>query len=217
MNTVLAPSILSADFARIGEAVEALNDADCEWIHVDVMDGHFVPPITFGAQLVRAIRPMTEKFLDCHLMVSKPEAQAELFAAAGADRITIHAEATRHLHRTLQHIAAMDVKVGVAINPATPVSAVQHVLDLVDLVLVMTVNPGWGGQRFLQECVQKVEQARQMAPNHWIQVDGGIDLETAPTVVRAGANALVAGNYVFSGDPRRRLEELRNSVCAAFK
>lgn len=217
MNVVLAPSILSADFARIGEAVEVLNEADCEWIHVDVMDGHFVPPITFGAQLVRAIRPMTKKLLDCHLMVSKPEEQAELFADAGADRITVHAEATPHLHRALQRVGALGVNVGVAINPATPVTAVQHVLSLVDLVLVMTVNPGWGGQRFLQECVQKVEQMREMAPDHWIQVDGGIDASTAPAVVRAGANSLVAGNYVFSGDPRERLGELRNSVCAAFK
>ncbi|MER3413713.1 MAG: ribulose-phosphate 3-epimerase [Armatimonadota bacterium] len=217
MNVVIAPSILSANFARIGEAVEALNQSDCEWIHIDVMDGRFVPPITFGAQLVSAIRPLTDKFLDCHLMVSKPEQQAALFAEAGANRVTIHAEATWQLHRALQSIVGLGVKAGVAINPATPVSAVQHVLGLVDLVLVMTVNPGWGGQRFLQECVQKVEQARAIAPSHWIEVDGGIDADTAPTVIRAGANALVAGNYVFSGDPRTRLEELQNSVCAAFK
>lgn len=217
MSIILAPSILSADFARIGEAVGALNEADCEWIHVDVMDGHFVPPITFGAQLVEAMRPMTDKLLDCHLMVSKPEEQAELFAAAGADRITIHAEATRHLHRALQRIVALGVRAGVAINPATPVEAVQHVVGLIDLVLVMTVNPGWGGQRFLQECVRKVEHARDLAPSHFIQVDGGIDPETAPTVVRAGANVLVAGNYVFSGEPGERLQTLRESVCAASK
>lgn len=217
MNVVLAPSILSADFSRIGEAVEALNDSDCEWIHVDVMDGHFVPPITFGAQLVEAIRPMTEKLLDCHLMVSKPEEQAELFAAAGADRITIHAEATPHLHRALQRIGALGVRAGVAINPATPVDAIQHVVGLVDLVLVMTVNPGWGGQRFLEECIQKVESARQLVPKHFVQVDGGIDPETAPAVVRAGANVLVAGNYVFSGEPQERIKTLRESVCAASK
>lgn len=217
MNVVLAPSILSGDFARLGDAVEALNQADCEWIHVDVMDGHFVPPITFGAQLVRAIRPLTEKLLDCHLMVSKPEEQAELFADVGADRITIHAEATHHLHRALQRVNALGVKAGVAINPATPTIAVKHVLELVDLVLVMTVNPGWGGQRFLDECVSKIREVRDMAPDHWVEVDGGIDLDTAPIVVRAGASALVAGNYTFSGDPRDRLEALRNSICGAFK
>lgn len=217
MSIILAPSILSADFARIGEAVGALNEADCEWIHVDVMDGHFVPPITFGAQLVQAIRPMTEKLLDCHLMVSEPEEQAELFAAAGADRVTIHAEATPHLHRALQRIVGLGVKAGVAINPATPVDAIQHVTELVDLVLVMTVNPGWGGQLFLQECIRKVKQARELAPDLFVQVDGGIDPETAPAAVRAGANVLVAGNYVFSGEPRERLDTLRQSVCAASK
>lgn len=217
MKIVLAPSILSANFGRLAETVEALNDLDCDWIHVDVMDGHFVPPITFGAQLVKDLKKVAKKPLDCHLMVSRPEEQVELFAEAGADRITVHAEATQHLHRLLQRIRALDVSAGVAVNPATPVSVVEHVLGLADLVLVMTVNPGWGGQRFLEECLPKVEAVRRMAPDHWIEVDGGIDLETAPRVVSAGANALVAGNYTFSGDPAERLAALRSVVCAVSK
>jgi len=217
LSVVLAPSILSANFGRLADTVELLNGCDCDWIHVDVMDGCFVPPITFGAQLVRDLRDVAKKPLDCHLMVSRPEEQVEQFAEAGADRITVHAEATQHLHRLLQRIRGLGVNAGVAINPATPIAAVEHVLDLVDLVLVMTVNPGWGGQKFLEECLPKVEAVRRIAPEHWIEVDGGIDLSTAPRAVGAGANALVAGNYTFSGDPAERLTALRNAVCAVSK
>lgn len=217
MSVLLAPSILSADFGRMAEAVQALDEADCDWIHLDVMDGSFVPPITFGAQMAAALRGLTRKPFDCHLMVDHPETQVRPFVEAGANRITVHVEACRHLHRVLQSIRAEGIAAGVAINPATPVEMVRDVLSLVDLVLVMTVNPGWGGQPFLFECLSKVREVRAMAPNVYVEVDGGIDDTTAPAAVTSGANVLVAGSFTFSGNPKERLAILRSAACERFE
>lgn len=204
-STIISPSILSADFARLGEEVQAIDKAGADWIHVDVMDGHFVPNLTIGPAVVKALRNWSKKPFDVHLMISPVDAYVPQFAEAGADLITAHPEAGPHFHRTVQTIKGCGVKAGAALNPSTPLSVIEHVLDELDLVLVMSVNPGFGGQSFLQSQLRKIEALRAMIDARGlstvIEVDGGVNPQTSAQCRAAGADALVAGSAVFKGGP----------------
>ena len=208
-HTIVAPSILSADFLRLGEAIHMVEESEAEWVHCDIMDGHFVPNISYGIPVVKAVRPATKKVVDCHLMIEHPELYVGAFADAGADMITVHQEACVHLDRQVAQIHDLGCKAGVALNPATPVETLVDILHAVDMVLIMSVNPGFGGQKFIPRALDKVRRLRSLAPDLLIQVDGGVNAETGAQLVAAGADVLVAGSYVFgAAEPKEAIHSL---------
>ena len=214
MDFILSPSLLSADFANLQQAVEMINDSQADWFHIDVMDGMFVPNITIGQPVVKAIKKHARKPLDVHLMIMDPDRYIQGFKDAGADILTVHAEACRHLNRTLAAIRQAGMKAGVSINPHTPVCMIENIVEYADLILIMSVNPGFGGQKFIENSYRKIEETAQLREKYnrdlIIEVDGGVSLENTPKLLACGANALVAGNAVFSApDPKKRIEEFK--------
>lgn len=212
-KVIVAPSVLSADFLHLERDIQMLNESEAQWIHLDIMDGRFVPNISFGLPIVSAVRSITEKVCDVHLMIEEPEKYIEAFAKAGADVLTLHYEATRHLHRAMQQVRDAGMKAGVVLNPATPVELLRDILPYLDLVLLMSVNPGFGGQKFIPQILDKTKRLRRMIDEGGydllIEVDGGVNAETGPQLVEAGADALVAGSYVFgSKDPAAAIRSL---------
>jgi len=213
-NLIIAPSVLSADFANLGSEIQMLNESDAKWIHIDIMDGMFVPNISFGFPVLEAINKISTKFLDVHLMIEKPERYLTQFKHAGANLITVHFEACTHIHRTIQEIKSLGCQVGVAINPGTPMTVLNEIIQLVDLVLSMSVNPGFGGQTFIPNSVQKTKDVKALANkcgnmNLKIEIDGGVSITNAKDLIAAGANVLVAGNFVFnSKNPKLTISDL---------
>lgn len=216
MEYILSPSILSADFAKLGDDVKRAADAGAQWIHIDVMDGSFVPNISFGFPVIKAIRGVTDKVFDVHLMIEKPGRYIGEFAECGADLITLHAESTKHLHRAIQQVKAAGCKVGVSLNPATPLSALDYILDEIDMVLIMTVNPGYGGQAYIDGMDQKIRDLRKIATDRGldldIQVDGGVTADNIRRIKECGANIFVAGSAVFNGDIEANVKKLRKTM-----
>ncbi len=214
----LSPSVLSADFAKLGEQVRLVDEAGADYIHLDVMDGKFVPNISFGMPVIEAVRKVTDKPLDVHLMIEEPIRYLEEFKAAGADIVTVHAESCVHLHRTISRIRELDMKAGVALNPATSVSVLNYIFDDIDLALVMSVNPGFGGQTFIPAVLDKIKRIHKIADdkglmNLEIEVDGGVTLNNVSAVVDAGADVIVAGSAIFKGDPEKNVKEFKKRMC----